>query len=98
MLVNGANLDSLRVGFKTSFQKGLGAAPSLYTRVATVVPSTAKEEKYGWLGKVPQVREWLGPRVVQNVQQYDYAIKTLTGGKPCRAAWPWCSSRAPPAT
>ncbi len=75
MLVNAANLDSLRVGFKTNYQKGLGSAPSLYTRVATVVPSSAKEEKYGWLGRLPQVREWLGPRAVQNLQQYDYSIK-----------------------
>lgn len=75
MLVNSGNLDSLRVGFKTSFQKGLGIAPSLYLRIATVVPSSSKEEKYGWLGKVPSVREWIGPRAVQNLQQYDYAIK-----------------------
>lgn len=75
MLVNATNLDSLRVGFKTSFQKGLGIAPSLYARVATVVPSSSKEEKYGWLGKIPKVREWVGPRAVQNLQQHDYAIK-----------------------
>lgn len=75
MLINSANLDSLRAGFKTSFQRGLGIAPSQYTRIATVVPSNAKEEKYGWLGKVPKVREWIGPRALQNLQQYDYAIK-----------------------
>lgn len=75
MLVNSANLDSLRVGFKTSFQNGLAIAPSLYTRIATVVPSASKEEKYGWLGKVPKVREWIGARAVQNLAQYDYAIK-----------------------
>lgn len=75
MLVNAANLDSLRVGFKTSFQKGLGRAPSQYTRIATVVPSSSKEERYGWLGKVPKVREWIGSRAVQNLQQHDYAIK-----------------------
>ena len=75
MLVNSANLDSLRVGFKTSFQRGLSIAPSLYLRIATVVSSTSKEEKYGWLGKIPKVREWIGPRAVQNLQQHDYAIK-----------------------
>ncbi len=75
MLVNAANLDGLRVGFKTSFQRGLGMAPSLYTRVATVVPSSAREEKYGWLGKLPKLREWIGARAVQNLQQHDYAIK-----------------------
>lgn len=75
MLVNAANLDSLRVGFKTTFQGGLAMASTMHTRLATVVPATTKEQKYGWLGKVPNVREWIGPRAVQNLQQHDYAIK-----------------------
>lgn len=75
MLVNAANLDSLRVGFKTSFQNGLSQASSMHARVATVVPASTKEQKYGWLGKIPNVREWIGPRAVQNLQQHDYSIK-----------------------
>lgn len=75
MLVNAANLDALRAGFKTAFQGGLGQASSQYERVATVVPATTKEQKYGWLGKVPNVREWIGARAVQNLSQSDYAIK-----------------------
>jgi hypothetical protein len=75
MLINATNLDSLRVGFKTHFQGGLGQAPTLHERVCTVVPATTKEQKYGWLGRMPNVREWVGPRVLQNLMQHDYAIK-----------------------
>lgn len=75
MLVNGANLDGLRVGFKTNFQSGLAMASTMHTRVATPVPATTKEQKYGWLGKMPSVREWIGPRAIQNLQQHDYSIK-----------------------
>ena len=57
MEVNAANLNSLRVGYSAAYQRGLGRAPSQYPRVATVVPSSQKEEKYGWLGKIPKVRE-----------------------------------------
>jgi phage major head subunit gpT-like protein len=74
MLVNAANLNGLRIGFKTSFQGGLAMASTMHTRVATPVPSTTKEQKYGWLGKIPNVREWIGARAVQNLQQHDYAI------------------------
>ena len=74
MLLNSANLDGLRVGFKTSFQGGLGMASTMHTRVATIVPATTKQQKYGWLGKFPNVREWIGPRAVQNLAQHDYAI------------------------
>jgi phage major head subunit gpT-like protein len=75
MLINSANLDNLRVGFSTAFQQGLGLAPSQYTRVAMPVPASLKEQKYGWLNKIPRVREWIGPRVVHNLSQSDYAIK-----------------------
>jgi len=74
MIINTANLDALRVSFRTSFQRGLQQAKSQYGRIATAVPSTSKENKYGWLGKMPSMREWLGDRVVQNISQHDYTI------------------------
>jgi phage major head subunit gpT-like protein len=75
MLVNAGNLDALRVAFKTNFQSGLAMADQDWDKIATVVPATTKEQKYGWLGKIPGVREWLGPRAVQNLTQGDYSIK-----------------------
>ncbi|QRY97256.1 Mu-like prophage major head subunit gpT family protein [Sphingomonas paucimobilis] len=74
MIINGANLAALRTGFSTLFKKGLGQTSSQYKKFATVVPATTKEQKYGWLGKIPSVREWIGARVVQNLSQSDYAI------------------------
>jgi phage major head subunit gpT-like protein len=74
MLINAANLDALRAGFKTSFQNGLGMATPQYARIATTVPSTTGENKYGWLGQIPGMKEWLGDRVIQNIAQHDYAI------------------------
>ncbi len=75
MLVNSTNLDALRVGFSGQFQAGLSQATSLHTRVATRLQTSQKEQKYGWLGKIPNVREWIGERIVQNLMQHDYAIK-----------------------
>ena len=75
MKITTANLDALRVGFKTSFQGGLGRATSYYTSVATIVPSDSSEERYGWLGQLPNVREWVGDRLVQNLLEHDYAVK-----------------------
>lgn len=75
MLVNAANLNTLRVGFSTAFQGGLSQASTMHARVSTEVKSTQKEQKYGWLGKIPNVREWIGRRAVQNLAQHDYSIK-----------------------
>lgn len=74
MIINSQNLSGLRVGFKTNFQQGLSEAASQYTRVATIVPSATKENKYGWLGKIPGMREWIGPRQVQNISEFDYSL------------------------
>lgn len=75
MIINRDNLRTLGIGFKASFQGGLGRAPTDHMRVATPVPSSTATEEYGWLGKVPSVREWIGDRQVQNLMQHDYAIK-----------------------
>jgi phage major head subunit gpT-like protein len=75
MIINAANLTAVRTGFSTSFTGGLGQAQSMYQRVATTVPSSTKDQKYGWLGKLPNVREWIGPRAVQNLSQSDYEIR-----------------------
>lgn len=76
MEVNNPNLAALRTGYSVAMQRGqTQAAPSQASRIASRVPSTQKEQKYGWLGKLPNVREWIGDRVVQNISESDYAIK-----------------------
>lgn len=75
LVVNQASLANLFTGFKAAFQRGLGQAQPQWTQIATTVPSSTREEKYGWLGKLPGMREWLGDRVVQNLMQHDYSIK-----------------------
>ena len=75
MLINKGNLATLGVGYKGNYQEGLAQAPVQHEMVSTLVPSTNGREEYGWLGKVPNVREWFGDRVVQNISQHDYTIK-----------------------
>lgn len=75
LVVNQANLAIVFQGFKTAFQRGLGQAEPQSELIRTNVMSTTREEKYGWLGKIPRFREWLGDRVVHSLMQYDYAIK-----------------------
>ena len=75
MIINRANLQSLYIGFKTNFQGAFDAAASEWSRIATEVPSTTKTNEYGWLGNFPNMREWIGPRAVQSIQNHGYALK-----------------------
>lgn len=74
MLINGVNLDALRVSFSTAFQAGLSQAMSQWLQVATTFTSTTRKNRYGWLGDVPGMRKWIGPRHIHNLAQYDYEL------------------------
>lgn len=76
MIINSASLAALRTGFSAAYKRGLSStAAQVSGRITTRVPSSTKEQKYGWLGKLPSVRKWVGDRVVQNISESDYAIK-----------------------
>lgn len=75
MIINAQNIRSMEVGFQTAFNKGHAAKTPEYGMIATEVPSHTSEENYGWIGQLPQMREWVGERVIQNLSGYTYTIK-----------------------
>ena len=54
-------------GFKTVVTDAMTNAPAFAKEVAMTVPSVSRDETYGWLGSFPAMREWVGPRNVQNL-------------------------------
>lgn len=74
MEVSRGNLRSLGITFSAAFQNALTSATAMYPMIATVAPSTARSQDYGWLGKLPNIREWVGDRVVNNLTRFAYAI------------------------
>lgn len=63
MIINKANLDTLRQGLQTRFKAGLQSNPQLdATRLATVVPSTTAIENYPMAAFLDTIRKWVGPR------------------------------------
>jgi len=36
--------------------------------------STSASEKYAWLGQVPVMREWLGPRIIKKLSEQSYTL------------------------
>jgi phage major head subunit gpT-like protein len=75
MIITSSSLAALRVGFRAEFQRGLGLVTPMRDRVATTVPSTGAENKYGWLKKLSGLREWIGPRQIDNIAESDYSIR-----------------------
>lgn len=75
MLINSANLRSLYLSFNTAFQAGFAGVAPEWTRIAMEVPSSTREEEYGWLKEFPRVREWVGDRVIHQLASDGYRIK-----------------------
>ncbi|OJF90637.1 hypothetical protein AX761_23345 [Rhizobium sp. 58] len=74
MEINNASLRSAGVGFNAAFQRGLASGSSLKDRIATTVKSNTKTNEYGWLGKAPRFREWLGDRVINAMAKHGYTL------------------------
>jgi phage major head subunit gpT-like protein len=49
-------------------------AKSVWRLLATIIPSSTKSNTYGWLGAFPQMREWVGDRVIKDIAEFSYQI------------------------
>lgn len=74
MVATPATLTALMTGFNQSFEKGKSQAASQYSKIATVIKSTSKSNTYGWLGKWPKFRKWIGDRVINDMTASSYAV------------------------
>ncbi|MBJ8805621.1 Mu-like prophage major head subunit gpT family protein [Citrobacter koseri] len=78
MIITNSGVKALMTSWKKDFQGGLSDAPSQYREIAMVTTSTSKSNTYGWLGKFPGLREWIGTRVIQQMQVHGYVINNKT--------------------
>lgn len=67
MIINSSTLSALRVNFSNIFQTAYGEAAGIADRLCTVVPASTGIGTYGWLGRIPKMRQWVGPRQIQNM-------------------------------
>lgn len=75
MIINQTNLRSLDISFSAAFNKQFESVKTDYQKIATTVQSSTAETDYDWLGQIPQMREWIGEREIQNLNAYHYAIR-----------------------
>ncbi len=75
MDINRENLDTvfrgLRSDFNGAFANGEDAQADA---LATTVPSSTASERFDWLGDLPEMREWLGERVVKQLATFHYEV------------------------
>lgn len=69
-----AGLASLRVGFGADFKAGFATAKPQWDKVATKTKSSSESNLYAFLGHFPQLREWLGDRLIKNMKANSYSL------------------------
>ena len=74
MKITATALRALETGFRGDFNKGLQGVTPAWSQIATRVASSSKLETYGWLGAFPKMREWVGERFVQSLDQKAYVL------------------------
>jgi phage major head subunit gpT-like protein len=76
MIINTNTLQNLQTLLKGEFKIHLNSleAKSFHKTGATVITSNSSSNTYGWLGNFPQLREWVGDRVFENIKKGSYVI------------------------
>ncbi|UOA07626.1 Mu-like prophage major head subunit gpT family protein [Methylobacter sp. S3L5C] len=67
-------LRALGQGFQAAFLQGIESVKPQWPLVAMEVQSTAKIENYGWMRDLPGMREWVGDRVIHNLEATNYQL------------------------
>ena len=76
MIITNQTLQNLRTLLRGEFKIRMAelGAESVYKKIATIITSNTVSNTYGWLGQFPQLREWLGARVVKDISEAAYQI------------------------
>ncbi len=76
MLVSQATLNALTNNFNLAFQSGYDSVVNLWWKdIAMMIPSSTSQETHAWLSKLPQMREWVGERVVNAISTHAQVVK-----------------------
>ena len=76
MIIKAEVLQALRTMVRGEFADQLAAldAKPEYKELATIIMSNSSSNTYGWLGRFPQIREWIGDRVINSIAESAYAL------------------------
>ena len=74
MIVNRANIESVFINLKTTFNKAFDAAPAVWQETTMLVPSGSGQNDYAWLSRFPKMRKWLGDKVIKDLEAFKYTV------------------------
>lgn len=76
MIITPASLSGLFTAYDTRFSAAYAKFETTpwYQSMCMDMPSKTSTNVYAWLARVPALREWVGPRVIQNLTTRSYTL------------------------
>lgn len=74
-IITRPELNALRTTFTAAFWNVFNNTEKWYDKLTTEIPSESGSNTYGWIMDQFAMREWIGPRVAQNMQEHAQVIK-----------------------
>lgn len=68
------NLEILFTGLKLQFRAAVARTETFYESFTTPITSRTSVELYKWLADMPQLRKWVGDRIIKNVATEGFAV------------------------
>lgn len=72
-----SNLDILFREAEIKYGSVLEQTKVWMPQVATIMPSKSRQVDYGWLARLPIMRQWIGPRVLNAVSTHVRSVKNI---------------------
>ena len=72
-----ALIQALQTTVDQRYRQGWSDAAPWHQQVATVVPSSVRTNTYGWMQRLPSMRQWIGPRTLQNLSNHQYTLTNV---------------------
>jgi phage major head subunit gpT-like protein len=69
-----ADIRALNTQFSGAFKGAYDTTEVQHPKLTTLAPSNSKDNTYGWMAKLPKMREWLGERVVHRLAAHSFKI------------------------
>lgn len=73
-LITTATIAALQTTVNKRFREGFTKSSTFQERFVTTLPSNSRVGTYTWMDTLPIMREWVGPRTLNNLSNTDYQL------------------------
>jgi phage major head subunit gpT-like protein len=75
-LLDRAKLENAYVTYSVIFDMALQNTSAIYSEVTTVIPDAGPTNQFNWLGDLPVMQSWVGPRVINRLRAEKHTLTT----------------------